>query len=117
MNYPVSQSSRWHSILQRSKRQKGLNSIHCSTTLESEFHQPLSPDVSPNSPALRNHQDVATQTRLVKTVGNYLILDKIDSNPTSPESYKAVNILTQKKYLCKVSGILDCYLLLIVNNI
>lgn len=108
MNDQASQSSRLHSFLQRSKRQKWINSIQCSNTLESEFHQPLSPDVSPNSPALRNHQDVATQTRSVKTVGNYLILDKIDSNLTSPELYKAVNILTQKKYLCKVSGIHDC---------
>lgn len=105
----MNQPSRPHPILQRPKRQKWISNLQCNKSLESEIQHPLSPDVSLDSPALCSSKDVATRTRSVKKVGNYLILERISTNLISPELYKAVNVITQKKYLCKASDSFDFF--------
>lgn len=91
--------------LQRPKRHKlWIDNQTCKSPSGGELQQLLSPDgLQSSSLALLNKDSVVPTKPSVRKIGNYLILQQIDSNLMSLASYKAVNIKTQQEYVCKAS--------------
>lgn len=104
MSLTGNRSSRLYLSLQRPKRHKWNDNQNCKSPSGSELHQLLSPDgLQSSSLALPNKDSVVPKNPSVRKIGNYLILQQIDTNLMSLASYKAVNIQTQQEYVCKVS--------------
>lgn len=106
MSLTGNRSSRLYLSLQRPKRHKWNDNQNCKSPSGSELHQLLSPDgLQSSSLALPNKDSVVPKNPSVRKIGNYLILQQIDTNLMSLASYKAVNIQTQQEYVCKVTPI------------
>lgn len=58
----------------------------------------LSPDLQPNSPPVFC-SDGQAEKYSVSKIGNYLLTEPLDGENV----YQAVHIVTQEKYICKVS--------------
>lgn len=68
-----------------------------SFTTSNQLGGTLTPELQPNSPSVF---PIVEKEAVCQKIGNYLLLDHIEVSATS--SYKAVHVITQQRYTCKV---------------